>query len=446
MDKPRQKFKKFILFLGDIFLLYLSLYIALALRNLSIFDEKILQLFKGHIIPFSPIIIIWIIIFIVFDLYNPKFFKDINFYKNIVIATLISFSTSVIIFYINPPAGITPKTVLLIYTLTFITLFTLWRYFYSKTISPKIFSRNIVLLGDTQETEELISTIEAIPQLGYKIIIHYPHVDFGIQNVQNEIKNKDVHLVVIPDDININNESLKILYESIFLNVDFIHFSSFYEFIIKRMPLSTINENWFLKNISANPNQINDSIKRVLDTAIASIGFAASAIIYPIIILAIKLDSRGPAFITQKRIGQNNKIFNNIKFRSMLVNDGGKWPEKNDKRITRVGRFLRKTRIDELPQLINVIRGDISLVGPRPDIIDLYEKLESEIPYYKIRNLIKPGLTGWAQIHQESPPHSVESTKQRLSYDFYYLKNRSFILDLMIILRTIKTLLSQKGS
>jgi lipopolysaccharide/colanic/teichoic acid biosynthesis glycosyltransferase len=184
----------------------------------------------------------------------------------------------------------------------------------------------------------------------------------------------------------------------------------------------------------------------VLDVAIASIGFTASAIIYPIIILAIKLDSRGPAFITQKRVGQNNKIFSNLKFRSMLVNDGGKWPEKNDKRITKVGKFLRKTRLDELPQLINVIRGDISLVGPRPDIIDLYEKLESEIPYYKIRNLIKPGLTGWAQIHQESPPHSVESTKQRLSYDFYYLKNKSLILDLMIILRTIKTLLSQKGS
>lgn len=446
MDKPRQKFKKFILFLGDIFLLYSSLYLALAIRNLSFFDEKIYQTFKDHLIPFSPIIIIWILIFIVFDLYNPKFFKDLHFYKNIIIATLISFSTSIAIFYIKPPAGITPKTVLLIYTIIFISLFTLWRYFYSKSISPKIFSKNILLLGNNQETEELTNTIESIPQLGYKIITHYPNADYGIKNIQNEIKHKDIHLVIIPDDINTNDESIKILYESIFLNVDYINFSNFYEFIIKKIPLSTINENWFLKNISANPNKINDSIKRTLDMTIATLGFIVSLSVYPIIILAIKLNSKGPAFITQKRIGQNNMIFNNIKFRSMLVNDGGKWPEKNDKRITKIGKILRKTRIDELPQLINVIRGDISLVGPRPDIIDLYAKLESEIPYYKIRNLVKPGLTGWAQIHQESPPHSVESTKQRLSYDFYYLKNRSLLLDLMIILRTIKTLLSQKGS
>ena len=129
----------------------------------------------------------------------------------------------------------------------------------------------------------------------------------------------------------------------------------------------------------------------------------------------------------------------------MRTNDGGIWPTENDSRITRVGRFLRNSRIDELPQFWNVFKGDISLIGPRPDIYDLGVKLSSEIPYYNIRNTIKPGLSGWAQISQELPPHSLDETKLRLAYDLYYVKNRSIMLDIIIVLKTIRTLLSRTG-
>ncbi|MBU1558085.1 sugar transferase, partial [Patescibacteria group bacterium] len=170
-----------------------------------------------------------------------------------------------------------------------------------------------------------------------------------------------------------------------------------------------------------------------------------SLILYPFVFVAIKIEGGGPVFITQERIGQGNKIIKMVKFRSMKVNDSGVWPTEEDQRITKVGKFIRKTRIDELPQLWNILKGDISLIGPRPDIIDLGKKLTKEIPYYTIRNLVKPGLSGWAQIKQDVPPHSIEETKVRLTYDLYYVKNRSFLLDFKIALKTIKTLLSRAG-
>lgn len=129
----------------------------------------------------------------------------------------------------------------------------------------------------------------------------------------------------------------------------------------------------------------------------------------------------------------------------MKVNDKGAWVEKEDDRITRVGRILRKTRLDELPQLYNVFKGDISLIGPRPDICGLKERLEKEIPYYNIRTVVRPGLSGWAQVSQDTPPQSVEETKERLMYDLYYIKNRSLVLDLKISLRTLGILASRTG-
>lgn len=132
----------------------------------------------------------------------------------------------------------------------------------------------------------------------------------------------------------------------------------------------------------------------------------------------------------------------------MAYSDSGKWvkDQDNPNKVTRIGMILRKSRIDELPQLLSILKGDISLIGPRPDIIDLGEKLNSEIPFYMIRYAIKPGLSGWAQTMQDSPPQTLEETRMRLQYDLFYIKNRSFILDLIIILRTIRTLISRTGA
>jgi len=183
-----------------------------------------------------------------------------------------------------------------------------------------------------------------------------------------------------------------------------------------------------------------------MDVFVASVLGMVSLCLYPFIAFAIWLEDRGPAIIVQERIGQGSCRFFLVKFRSMTRNeDRGGWVGETDNQITRVGAFLRKTRLDELPQLWNVLKGDMSLIGPRPDIIGNFELLSREVPYYTIRNVVKPGLSGWAQTHQDVVPHSIEETKERLAYDLYYIKNRSFILDIKIGLQTIGTLLSRVG-
>jgi lipopolysaccharide/colanic/teichoic acid biosynthesis glycosyltransferase len=190
-----------------------------------------------------------------------------------------------------------------------------------------------------------------------------------------------------------------------------------------------------------------DFVKRVIDLVTAIPIFLVSLLIYPFVIAAIKLETPGGAFFTHTRVGKNGKLIKIIKFRSMTEHASADGLHKNPQ-MTKVGAFIRKTRIDELPQLLTVIRGDVSLIGPRPELPKLVEIYEQEIPYYSSRHSVKPGLSGWAQINQKDPPKlaaQVESTAIKLSYDLYYIKNRSLWLDILIALRTVKELALRRG-
>ena len=234
-------------------------------------------------------------------------------------------------------------------------------------------------------------------------------------------------------------------YELIFFRISFIDIHKLYEDVFDRVPISLLKEAWFIENISLSPKVTYDFLKRSMDVLFSFVFGLVSLVVYPFVLVAIKIQDGGPVFISQERIGKNNKVIKIYKFRSMKGSDSGKWITKDDDRHTIVGKFIRKTRIDELPQLWNVLVGDISLIGPRPDLVAFGEKLSKEIPYYNMRSTIKPGLSGWAQTHQEKPPQSVEETKIRLSYDLYYVKNRSFIIDVKIALRTLYILISRQG-
>jgi lipopolysaccharide/colanic/teichoic acid biosynthesis glycosyltransferase len=171
-------------------------------------------------------------------------------------------------------------------------------------------------------------------------------------------------------------------------------------------------------------------------------------VIYPFIWVLIKLDDGGPLFFTQKRVGKDDSEIKITKLRTMYVRENVDFENDSKSRVTRIGNFLRKSRIDEIPQIWCIIKGEQSLIGPRPELPALVKKYEQQISYYKVRHLIKPGLSGWAQIYHDNHPHhgiDVEQTKEKLSYDLYYVKNRSFLLDLKIALRTIAQLLSRKG-
>jgi lipopolysaccharide/colanic/teichoic acid biosynthesis glycosyltransferase len=215
------------------------------------------------------------------------------------------------------------------------------------------------------------------------------------------------------------------------------------------VPLSLVKYSWFLENISSRNKPAFDAVKRFMDLFISIVVGLVSLPIYPFVILAIKIDDGGPIFSIQERVGQNNRIIKLYKFRTMdRANDGGKWNQNNENKITRIGALLRKTRIDELPQLWNVFRGEISLIGPRPEFPEPVKLYEKQVPYYRVRHLVKPGLSGWAQIHHENDPHhqvDITETKNKLSYDLYYINNRSYLLDMEIALKTIRILLSFQG-
>ena len=245
--------------------------------------------------------------------------------------------------------------------------------------------------------------------------------------------------------------ALPIIYDAAFHKRRFalVDAAELYQEVFDREPLSLINYEWILGNVSA--SRVYDILKRGIDIVFAGMAALISLVFYPFIIAAIKLDDGGPPFITQERVGRFQKPIRIIKFRSMSGNDAGEYGKsgKTKLEVTRVGFWLRLLRLDELPQLWNVLLGDLSLVGPRPELPALANQYNARIPYYNARYLIAPGLTGWAQVRHDRDPHhgaDITETKTKLSYDLYYLKHRSLLLDIFILLQTIRIMLTARGS
>jgi len=200
----------------------------------------------------------------------------------------------------------------------------------------------------------------------------------------------------------------------------------------------------------SSPTQcVYEALKRLFDVVIAALGLAVFAAFLPFIIVATRLDSRGPVFYAQERVGQGGRIFKLIKLRSMVdgaeQNGQAVWATANDARITRVGKFLRRTRLDEVPQLVNVLKGEMSLIGPRPERPQFVAELTKQIPFYRARHAVRPGITGWAQVKYRYG-NSVEDALVKLQYDLYYIKHRSVYLDLLITAKTALVMVSFKGT
>ncbi|MGD8452883.1 MAG: sugar transferase [Phycisphaerae bacterium] len=217
---------------------------------------------------------------------------------------------------------------------------------------------------------------------------------------------------------------------------------TFVEKLLSQVPIEDIDAQWFLV-ADVQSDSGYEMIKRLLDVVAATIGLVLSLPLWVLIAIAIRLDSAGPVFFRQRRVGRHGRIFTIYKFRTMRVDaekDGARWADKNDPRVTRIGRFLRLSRMDELPQLWNILCGEMSIVGPRPERPEFVDHLSKAIPHYRQRHLLKPGLTGWAQIHFPYGA-TVEDTYRKLCFDLYYLKHRSIDMDFGIIIRTIGTFL-----
>jgi sugar transferase (PEP-CTERM system associated) len=222
-----------------------------------------------------------------------------------------------------------------------------------------------------------------------------------------------------------------------------------YESITGKVPIESIRLSWLLFSPGSHSSRLFLIYKRFASVVISIIGLLLSLPLIPFVILAIKLSSPGRVLYSQNRVGRDDRVFRCYKFRTMHsdaeADTGPTWAEDDDPRVTRIGRFLRKTRIDEIPQLLNVLKGDMSLVGPRPERPEFVAALNEEIPYYHLRHSVRPGITGWAQILYKYGS-SVEDAKEKLRYDLYYIKNSSAGLDLLILINTIKIVLLGRGA
>lgn len=223
---------------------------------------------------------------------------------------------------------------------------------------------------------------------------------------------------------------------------------SFYEKVTEKLLIENITPSWFIFSHGFKVTWLLRAFKRISDVLLSLTGIIVFLPLLPLVVLAIKLDSPGPILFRQTRVGEGDRLFTIYKFRTMRQDaeskTGAVWSQVNDPRITRSGNFLRKSRLDEIPQLFNILRGDMSLVGPRPERPEFVATLKEHIPYYSERHYVKPGLTGWAQVSY-SYGSSVEDAIEKLRYDLYYIKNISFMLDLRIILRTVGVVLFGKG-
>ena len=276
-----------------------------------------------------------------------------------------------------------------------------------------------------------------------------PGIIGTIDDIPSVVRARDVDRVVVSLAEARGTLPMDKLLEMKLDGVTFDHLASVYEEYTGKIALENLRPSWLIFSDGFRKSRRFAALKRLSDVLLAAIGLVVAAPILLMVAALVKLTSAGPALYSQRRVGHRGRVFTVRKFRSMHVNAEAKtgpvWASRDDPRITSVGRWLRKSRLDEIPQLWNVLVGDMSFVGPRPERPEFVSELTEQIPFYGQRHIIRPGLTGWAQVRY-SYGASAEDAMQKLQYDLYYIKNMSVALDMLIILRTIKTVVLRRGT
>ncbi len=442
-----------LLIFGDLVAFFGALILTLFVRYQEIPTPDIL---REHLNPFSILFIVWTLVFLITGLYDrhislvrkriPVFILKVQFF-NVLCAALMFF-----IF----PFGIEPKTNLAIYLVISTACIIVWRlYVYPRITTSK--PMRALVVGDSEEALAIARMFTQGPffkNIKPFLLSKHDIPDFEEfrASLLRFVKSGSADIVIADMRDSFASRLIPDFYALTFRNTGttFLNLPAVYEQLYHRVPPSLIEESWLLEHVTAGtPHYAYDVLKRVIDVMGALILLIPSLLLFPCIMLAITIEDRGPFFYSTERVGQYNRRMRILKFRTMTGRDSAHDALKSTLHITTVGMILRKTRLDELPQLINILRGDISFIGPRPEIPTLVEVYAKEIPYYNMRHLTKPGLSGWAQINNFDVPRGgvdIPRTIDKLSFDLYYLKHRSLLLDIEIALKTINTLVMRTGT
>ncbi|MFH1705139.1 MAG: sugar transferase [Patescibacteria group bacterium] len=457
MYKLGIRVKRFILVIGDLAIYQAALLLTLYLR----YGGVEYTAWNAHILPFSIVSFLWVVSSYITGLYDLNHLKNgIKFFRLYLEGMMANLAVALAFFYLIPFFNIAPRTNLFLYFAIVLLLGYGWRLAYNRFIANALFRSRLLFIGTGFEAAKIKKLLGG-SVLGFELVAILetaPDVRFNeddirwygsLEDLEEIIRNERIQTILLgnrPEDTPGLRDAL---YKTLFMPVTLLDRTSLEEAMTGRVPLEYVTQTWFIEHLRESEKAWYESLKRVMDFILAIPIGLVTLVLFPFIALAIKLDSKGSVLISQTRVGKMGKLFRIWKFRSMVEDAEAmgvpQFASKEDPRITRVGKFIRATRLDELPQIWNVLRGDMSLIGPRPERPAFVEELTRQMPYYALRHLTRPGLTGWAQV-KFPYAGTLEDNLKKLQYDLFYIKHRSILIDLAIILKTVGIVLRRQGT
>lgn len=435
--KPR----KLLLLAGDLAVLHLALFGTLFLRYGKI---NLSEQWQIHWLAFLPVFVIWLLSLYINGLYESgRRPAGRDYLLSLLNATIAAATIAALYFYLNGNIGVAPKTNLAIFSVILLILFLAWRFLIQMAFRTALWQTGVALIGDNAAAHLLQD--EIAKRSDYRLVTHIRE-ETQLRELAGALKVSNAQAVVVADDFSDAPALSRVLFDCLADELSFYSYPDFYELLTGKVPVEAIGPDWFLANVRTGERRYYRAMKRTSDIIFAVLVLTISLPFWPFIALGIALSSRGSIFFRQLRLGREGQAFKIIKFRTMRQENNDHSPTRaNDDRVTAFGSFLRRTRLDELPQTINILRGEMSFIGPRPERPELAAELERVIPFYRTRLLIKPGLTGWDQISGDYHSASPSDTLAKLQHDLYYLKHRSLYLDMSIALKTLATMMSREG-
>lgn len=439
-----------LLFVGDSIALTLSLWLTLLVRYGEL---PVGERLSEHFTAFTPLFMVWLLVFYMAGLYgkNVLLFKS-SVLRSIVQTQFLNIILAALYFFLMPGMMLAPKTNLVLYLIISLALILSWRFVIFPLTSRPASRERAVVIGGGPEVEELMHEVNSNDRYHVSIAFIIDPDTFRLSPSEQlkRVAEEGITNIIVDGEHPHIAQALPAIYGLVFEHTHYhlLDLSQVYEEVFDRVPLSLLQTKWFVENVSTKTDLFYGIGKRFIDIIGALVLGVVTLVLTPFIALLMRLEGKGPLFITQRRFGKNGTIIRIYKFRSMLYSDDSskEWVKEGENRVTKVGHILRLTSIDEFPQCVNILKGEMSLIGPRNDIEGLGQRLQETIPYYSMRYTVTPGITGWAQINQQYhqgniSPQSVDETKTRLAYDFYYIKHRSLALDIEIALKTVKRML-----
>jgi exopolysaccharide biosynthesis polyprenyl glycosylphosphotransferase len=454
--------RRALLLVGDVLAAVAAALVALWLWTLTsdkVFSWPYLWSSAGWVTALVPA---WLLLNL--DLYHPRNLNSWPAISTRLVANAgLALGLYLVLFFFAP-RELLPRLVVLYYIAGAFLLSLAWRQLYVKLIVSPFLQRRALVVGTGWAAQAIAATLAAFGPHGYAVlgfIDDDPDTQLrfvaglpvlgGAAALLPAVRTHGASEVILAVMGELRGDTFQALLECQALGVPVLRMSSLYEQLTGRIPIEHLDADLmatsFIERTDRSP--VFHAAKRIVDLAASALGLAALAGLLPFIAGAIWLESRGPVFYGQQRVGQAGQLFTLWKFRTMIpaaeALDGPRWASVNDERVTRVGRWLRRYRVDEWPQFWNVLLGDLSLIGPRPERPEFIVELVREIPFYRARHLVKPGITGWAQINYGYSA-TVADAAVKLQWDLYYIKHRTAWLDLVIVLRTIGVVLSGQGT